>query len=224
MLSGAGASTARTDRRHELRDRGASTGVTLSLDLAQQAYRAQLRASLEPLAKVTHVRVDEAWARRPGPIAGRGHRTFEVPAYGLAVQAALNQRGIKMPVIVLTGHGDVPVAVEAMKSGAIEVLEKPYEKQTLVTAITSAFEQLDADSAGDRRSKDAQARLSALTPREKEVLECLVAGLTNKGIAQALSISPRTVEIHRAHMMEKLEADSLSAALRLAFVAGLGAE
>nr|WP_070958560.1 response regulator [Hyphomonas sp. Mor2] len=143
---------------------------------------------------------------------------------GLAVQNALNQRGITMPVIVLTGHGDVPVAVEAMKSGAIEFLEKPYEKQTLVTAIENAFEQLDTQSADDRRSKDAQAKLTALTPREKEVLECLVAGLTNKGIAQALSISPRTVEIHRAHMMEKLEADSLSSALRLAFVAGLGAD
>jgi len=143
---------------------------------------------------------------------------------GLAVQGALNQRGITMPVIVLTGHGDVPVAVEAMKGGAIEFLEKPYDKQTLVSAIETAFEQLDAQTADDRRSKDAQAKLTALTPREKEVLECLVAGLTNKGIAQALSISPRTVEIHRAHMMEKLEADSLSSALRLAFVAGLGAD
>ena len=129
-----------------------------------------------------------------------------------------------MPVIVLTGHGDVPVAVEAMKGGAIEFLEKPYDKQTLVSAIETAFEQLDAQTADDRRSKDAQAKLTALTPRETEVLECLVAGLTNKGIAQALSISPRTVEIHRAHMMEKLEADSLSSALRLAFVAGLGAD
>lgn len=143
---------------------------------------------------------------------------------GLAVQSALNQRGINMPVIVLTGHGDVPVAVEAMKGGAIEFLEKPYEKQTLVTAIENAFEQLDTETADNRRSKEAQAKLTALTPREKEVLECLVAGLTNKGIAQTLSISPRTVEIHRAHMMEKLEADSLSSALRLAFVAGMSAE
>ena len=143
---------------------------------------------------------------------------------GLAVQNALNQRGVKMPVIVLTGHGDVPVAVEAMKRGAIEFLEKPYEKQTLVSAIENAFEQLETQSADDRRSKDAQAKLTALTPREKEVLECLVDGLTNKGIAQALSLSPRTVEIHRAHMMEKLDADSLASALRLAFVAGLGSE
>ncbi|MEC7289962.1 MAG: response regulator [Pseudomonadota bacterium] len=140
---------------------------------------------------------------------------------GLAVQSALNQRGITMPIIILTGHGDVPVAVEAMKGGAIEFLEKPYEKQTLVAAIESAFEQLDTRAADERRSKEAEAKLIALTPREKEVLECLVSGLTNKGIAQALSISPRTVEIHRAHMMEKLEADSLSAALRIAFLAGL---
>lgn len=143
---------------------------------------------------------------------------------GLAVQNALNQRGINMPVIILTGHGDVPVAVEAMKGGAIEFLEKPYEKQALVGAIENAFSLLDNQTADDKRGAEAKAKLTSLTPRETEVLECLVAGLTNKGIAQALSISPRTVEIHRAHMMEKLDAESLSSALRLAFLAGLGAE
>jgi len=143
---------------------------------------------------------------------------------GLTVQSALNQRGINMPVIILTGHGDVPVAVEAMKGGAIEFLEKPYEKQALVGAIESAFNILDNQMADDVRSREAKARLIDLTPRERQVLECLVDGLTNKGIAQALSISPRTVEIHRAHMMEKLNADSLSSALRLAFLAGIGAD
>ena len=143
---------------------------------------------------------------------------------GLTVQSALNQRGINMPVIILTGHGDVPVAVEAMKGGAIEFLEKPYEKQALVGAIESAFNILDNQMANDIRSREAKARLIDLTPRERQVLECLVDGLTNKGIAQALSISPRTVEIHRAHMMEKLNADSLSSALRLAFLAGIGAD
>jgi two-component system response regulator FixJ len=143
---------------------------------------------------------------------------------GLAVQSTLNQRGINMPVIILTGHGDVPVAVEAMKGGAIEFLEKPYEKQALVGAIESAFHILDNQLADDVRGREAKARLIDLTPRERQVLECLVDGLTNKGIAQALSISPRTVEIHRAHMMEKLNADSLSSALRLAFLAGIGAE
>ena len=143
---------------------------------------------------------------------------------GLAVQNALNHRGINMPVIILTGHGDVPVAVEAMKGGAIEFLEKPYEKQALIGAIENAFNLLDNQSVDDKRSREAKARLTELTPRERQVLECLVDGLTNKGIAQALSISPRTVEIHRAHMMEKLQADSLSSALRFAFLAGIGEE
>ena len=143
---------------------------------------------------------------------------------GLAVQTALNKRGINMPVIISTGHGDVPVAVEAMKGGAIEFLEKPYEKQALVGAIENAFTLLDNQLADDRRSQEAKARLAELTPRERQVLEHLVEGLTNKGVAQALNISPRTVEIHRAHMMEKLQADSLSSALRLAFLAGIGAE
>jgi two-component system response regulator FixJ len=141
---------------------------------------------------------------------------------GLAVQAMLKQRGIKMPVIILTGHGDVPVAVEAMKGGAIEFLEKPYEKAALVRSIQNAFEQLENQSVSDLRSVEAQSKLTKLTPREREVLECLVDGLTNKAIADVLSISPRTIEIHRSNMMEKLEAESLSAALRIAFVAGIG--
>ncbi|MEM7328376.1 MAG: response regulator [Pseudomonadota bacterium] len=143
---------------------------------------------------------------------------------GLAVQKALNQRGINMPVIILTGHGDVPVAVEAMKGGALEFLEKPYEKHALVGAIENAFDSMDSQSVDDKRSREAKAKLTSLTPREMEVLVCLVDGQTNKGIAQTLAISPRTVEIHRAHMMEKLQADSLSNALRLAFLAGIGME
>ena len=143
---------------------------------------------------------------------------------GLAVQSTLNRRGINMPVIILTGHGDVPVAVEAMKGGAIEFLEKPYEKKALVAAIENAYELLDKQATDDRRGREAAAKLSALTPRERQVLEWLVEGVTNKGIAEALSISPRTVEIHRAHMMEKLQVDSLSAALRIAFLAGIGAD
>lgn len=143
---------------------------------------------------------------------------------GLEVQAVLKQRGVNMPVIILTGHGDVPVAVEAMKGGAIEFLEKPYEKKALIAAIENGFAQLENQSTDARRTAEAQARLSSLTPREMDVLECLVDGQTNKAIADTLSISPRTVEIHRAHMMEKLEAESLSAALRFAFLAGINAE
>ncbi|MEL7545098.1 MAG: response regulator [Pseudomonadota bacterium] len=141
---------------------------------------------------------------------------------GLQVQAVMNDRGVGLPVIILTGHGEVDVAVQAMKAGAVEFLEKPYDKKTLLGAIEAAFDRLEEQSSDAKRTAEAKARLSRLTAREHEVLDCLVNGLTNKAIADALSISPRTVEIHRANVMNKLEAESLSAALRLAFTAGLG--
>jgi len=141
---------------------------------------------------------------------------------GLEVQAVMNSRGVALPVIILTGHGEVDVAVKAMKAGAVEFLEKPYEKRTLLAAIEAAFDRLEAQANDARWTADAKARLSRLTSREQEVLECLVDGLTNKAIADTLSISPRTVEIHRANVMNKLDAESLSAALRLAFTAGMG--
>lgn len=141
---------------------------------------------------------------------------------GIAVLTAMDEQGIDLPVVVLTGHGDVSVAVDAMKAGAIDFIEKPYEKQTLLAAISTAFDRIENAVAHHDRASHARAKLSALTPRECDVLERLVQGLTNKAIAADLSISARTVEIHRGHMMEKLEADSLSAALKTAFQAGIG--
>ena len=117
--------------------------------------------------------------------------------------------------------GDVTVAVAAMKAGAIEFLEKPYEKKALLAAIDTAFERLSTQSGDARMKAEAAASIATLTAREKDVLHYLVDGMTNKAIAEALSISPRTVEIHRANLMEKLGAESLSAALRLAFLADL---
>lgn len=139
---------------------------------------------------------------------------------GLEVQESLNQRGVAMPVIVLTGHGDVEVAVRAMKAGAVDFVEKPYAKQMLVDALTRAFEQLEARRQGDVLAAEARGRIERLTDRERDVLVGLVAGHTNKIIAETLDISPRTVEIHRANLMEKLEAPSLSTVLRIAFAAG----
>jgi two-component system response regulator FixJ len=138
---------------------------------------------------------------------------------GLEVQETLNQRGIAMPVIVLTGHGDVAVAVRAMKAGAVDFVEKPYAKQMLVDALTRAFERLEARLQGDVLAEEARGRIERLTDRERDVLVGLVAGHTNKIIAETLDISPRTVEIHRANLMEKLEAPSLSTVLRIAFAA-----
>tara|TARA_R110000765_G_scaffold80662_4_gene158111 strand:+ start:613 stop:1239 length:627 start_codon:yes stop_codon:yes gene_type:complete len=141
---------------------------------------------------------------------------------GLEVQQRLNDLGISLPVIVLTGHGDVEVAVKAMKAGAVDFVEKPYEKQTLVSALTRAFERLEARSHKDVLTDEAKGRIERLTPRERDVLIGLVDGFTNKMIAEALDISPRTVEIHRANLMEKLDAPSLSSVLRIAFAAGVG--
>ncbi len=140
---------------------------------------------------------------------------------GLAVLRVLGNKGVTMPVIVLTGHGDVAVAVEAMKSGAKDFIEKPYDKQTLLASIKAAFNNLESKEATSAQEVIARGKIAALTPRELEVLERLVGGMTNKAIAEDLSISSRTVEIHRGHVMEKLEADSLSAALRIAFNANL---
>ncbi len=140
---------------------------------------------------------------------------------GLEVQQELNQRGVTLPVIVLTGHGDVTIAVKAMRGGAVDFLEKPFEAETLLASIDSAFARLNNAHSGVARASDAKVMLAALSAREREVLDGLVQGLPNKTIAYDLGISPRTVEVHRANVMSKLNARSLSDALRIAFAAEL---
>lgn len=140
---------------------------------------------------------------------------------GLEVQAELNARGVAMPVIVLTGHGDINTAVTAMKAGAVDFIEKPFEKATLLQAIETAFQRLQHLEEGTSSEQEAKVRLAALTPREQDVLRGLVRGHPNKTIAYDLGISPRTVEVHRANVMSKLSVRSLSEALRIAFAAGL---
>ncbi|UKK86268.1 response regulator [Sphingopyxis sp. BSN-002] len=142
---------------------------------------------------------------------------------GLEVQEALLERGVTMPVIVLTGHADVSIAVRAMKAGAVDFLEKPFEKAVLLAAIETAFARMASADGAAARAAEADVILAVLTPREREVLEGLAQGLPNKTIAYDLGISPRTVEVHRANLMAKLDVRSLSDALRLAFAAGLGA-
>ena len=141
---------------------------------------------------------------------------------GLQVQQALKERHILFPVVVMTGHGDVSVAVQAMKAGAVDFIEKPVERAVLLSAMEQAFDRIDQAGKRHARAEEANARLAALTPREMEVLQGLVRGHPNKTIAYDLGISPRTVEIHRANLMTKLEVASLSEALRIAFAAGLG--
>ena len=141
---------------------------------------------------------------------------------GLEVQRALGERGIAFPVIVLTGHGDVNVAVAAMKAGALDFIEKPFEKAVLLAALEEGFAQIERSDRGEARAAEAVLRLNVLTAREHDVLEGLVRGFPNKTIAYDLGISARTVEIHRANLMTKLNVRSLSEALRIAFAAGLG--
>ena len=138
---------------------------------------------------------------------------------GLAVQQILRDRGIMLPVIIITGHGDVGLAVRAMKAGAVDFIEKPFEKATLVGAIAQAQLHNQGIEQLHRLAAAAQAQLNVLTPRERDVLEGLVNGQSNKVVAYDLGISPRTVEIHRANLMAKLGVHSLSDALRIAFTA-----
>lgn len=143
---------------------------------------------------------------------------------GLEVQQALRDRGSLLPIVIMTGHGDVGIAVRAMKVGAIDFIEKPFQKSVLLEALDQGFSQIERRDSSQARADEAQVRLQALTPRERDVLAGLVRGHPNKTIAYDLGISPRTVEIHRANLMAKLEVHSLSDALRIAFAAGLNGE
>jgi two-component system response regulator FixJ len=142
---------------------------------------------------------------------------------GLELQRRLVERKSKLPIIIMTGHGDVPIAVRAMKAGAADFVEKPFSDEAILASIRQSIER---GGGGESTLKGAAAeiaaRLSLLTPREREVLDKLVAGRPNKVVAYELGISARTVEIHRARVMEKMQANSLSHLVRLAMTAGLG--
>jgi two-component system response regulator FixJ len=139
---------------------------------------------------------------------------------GLELQRRLRSQGSQLPVIVMTGHGDVSLAVEAMKAGAVDFIEKPFEDDVLLSAVRTALSRHAEDSGREARKAVIQDRLKALSEREREVLDGLVAGKANKVIAHDLGISPRTVEVYRANVMTKMQADSLSELVRMALVEG----
>lgn len=143
---------------------------------------------------------------------------------GLELQAELNRRGIRLPIIVMTGHGDVPIAVRAMKAGAVDFLEKPFADELLLDSVRRALAHAAATSRENEEVGETVRRLEALTAREREVLDGMVAGRPNKVIAYDLGISPRTVEIHRARVMDKMQARSLSALVRVVLAAGVAAK
>ena len=137
---------------------------------------------------------------------------------GIELIRRLKERGIALPVIVMTGHADVPMAVEAMKEGAIDFLEKPFGDEVFLAAVRSALARQEKDSHHGTKITEIQGRFDALSERERQVLEGLVAGKANKAIAYDLGISPRTVEIYRANVMAKMQAKSLSELVRLALL------
>jgi two-component system response regulator FixJ len=139
---------------------------------------------------------------------------------GIDLLRRLRELKIDVPVIVITGHGDVPLAVEAMKIGAADFLEKPFDDDTLLASVRSALERQNGDAKRSSERADIEARMSALSKRERDVLGGLIAGHANKQIAFDLGISPRTVEIYRANLMNKMQAGSLSELVRMALIAG----
>ena len=140
---------------------------------------------------------------------------------GIELLRRLRELKLGIPVVVITGHGDVPLAVEAMKIGAADFLEKPFDDEALLASVRSALDQVDQDQRRQSERGDIEARLAILSNRERDVLRGLVAGLANKQIAYDLGISPRTIEIYRANLMTKMQAGSLSDLVRMALIAGI---
>ena len=140
---------------------------------------------------------------------------------GIDLLRRLKDLKVDTPVIVITGHGDIALAVEAMKIGAMDFLEKPFDDEVLLASVRSALRQRDADEKRNAERADIEGRLGALSNRERDVLAGLVAGRANKQIAYDLGISPRTVEIYRANLMNKMQAGSLSELVRMALIVGI---
>jgi two-component system response regulator FixJ len=138
---------------------------------------------------------------------------------GIDLLRRLRERKISVPVIVITGHGDIPLAVEAMRIGAIDFLEKPFDDEVLIASVKTALRQKEGEAKRHGERAEIEGRLAALSNRERDVLGGLVAGRANKQIAFDLGISPRTVEIYRANLMSKMQAGSLSDLVRMALIA-----
>ena len=139
---------------------------------------------------------------------------------GLELQQKLNERHSILPIIFITGHGDVPMAVEAMQAGAVDFIQKPFRDQDLIDRINQALEKDSNNRAALGERNDIRRRLETLTPREREVLDLVVHGKANKVIAGDLKLSQRTVEIHRARVMEKMQASSLAHLVRMVLEVG----
>ncbi len=187
---------------------------------------AAIRDALRLLLKSSGMRVEThasaeqfLGACRP-PVSGCLLVDVRMPGMsGLELQEALAARGIRLPVIVITGHGDVAMAVRAMKAGAVDFIEKPFDNAALLECLRNALARAADTHQHEMKSAEVAAHLALLTQREREVMQLLIAGKSNKVIAADLAISARTVEVHRARIMEKLKARSLADVVRIALAA-----
>ncbi len=189
-------------------DDDAAVRDSLSMLIESAGYKAEAFASCR-----------EFLARPPYPPRACLLLDVHMPEMsGLQLQDEMARRGLKLPVIVMTGQADVPVAVRAMKAGALDFIEKPFSDEVMLDSIRNALTAPAAKTAGD---PVIAKRIAELTPREHDVMLQMIAGNPNKVTAYNLGISPRTVEIHRARVMEKMAARSLSELVRMALAAGL---
>jgi two-component system response regulator FixJ len=140
---------------------------------------------------------------------------------GIELLKRMKASRTRFPIVIMTGHGDVPLAVEAMKQGAVDFLEKPFEDDRLIGMIESAIRQAEPATKSEALARDVAGRIATLSPRERQVMDGLIAGLSNKLIARDYDISPRTIEVYRANVMTKMQANSLSELVRLAMRGGL---
>ncbi len=173
--------------------------------LESAGYRGEAHASAEDFLETFD-------PHRPGAVIA----DIKMPGLdGLTMFRRLRDSGASVPFIFITGHGDIPMAVSAIQDGAFDFLEKPFDEERLLDSLRRALGRDRRQRAGKEDRAAIRLRLAALTPREREIFELLVQGATNKSIARRLEISPRTVENHRAHVMEKLHARGLSDLVRM---------
>ena len=192
---------------------------------------AAVRRSLERLIRTVGLDVEtfptaQEFLER-GPLDGPGCLVLDVRMPGLSgldLQAKLTDAGFRIPVVIMTGHGTIPMSVRAMKAGAVDFLQKPFDEQVLLDAVNQALERDRETRKTEAQRLEALRRMEALTPREREVFELVVRGLLNKQIAAELGAAEKTIKVHRARVMQKMEADSLADLVRMAERAGVGSD
>lgn len=206
-----------TERMVHVVDDDEAVRRSLAMLLASAGLAAKLYANAEAVLSA---------AREPEGLAmGCVILDVRMPGMdGISLIEALRREGVTLPVMVVTGHGDIPLAVRAMRAGAMDFVEKPYSEDRILDAVETALECLRQMDQQRALLAQAEARVAALSPREREVLAALVAGKANKMIGFELGISPRTVEVHRAKLMEKLRVRSLPEVVRIGLLAGIDPE